>query len=64
MLLKFIDGLIHVFGCNFGLNLLYNDITNDPMCLWKEPGSLEMKNEGEKLEDAWGGPWGVAPLRA
>ena len=35
--LKFLNGLIHISGCNFGLNLLYIDSTNDPKCLGKEP---------------------------
>ncbi len=35
MLLKFLNGLIHFFWCNLGLNLLYINITNDPKCLRK-----------------------------
>lgn len=37
VLLKFLDSLIHVYGCNFGLNRFYIHSTNNPKCLGKEP---------------------------
>jgi len=37
VLLKFLDDLIHVSGCNFDLNLSYIEGLNDPKCLGKEP---------------------------
>ena len=37
VLLKILDCLVHIFGCNFGLNKFYIDSTNDPKCLAREP---------------------------
>ncbi|WMV49236.1 hypothetical protein MTR67_042621, partial [Solanum verrucosum] len=38
--------LIHVSGCNFGLNLSYIEGINDPKCLGKEP----LKFRGFRVE--------------
>ncbi|WMV27122.1 hypothetical protein MTR67_020507 [Solanum verrucosum] len=43
VLLRFLDDLIHVSGCNIGLNLSYIEGINDSKCSGKEP--LEFRDE-------------------
>ena len=57
LFLMFLDGLIHVSKCNLGLNLLYFIVLVIQRVWGKNHGileGLEMKNKGEKSENALG----------